>query len=147
MQTRYFALGIGIVYLLVGIVAFIPVLYTSPPAGAPTLHATAGYGYLLGLFPVNALHNVVHILIGIAGIAASARIASARYYSQVLFLVYGFLAIIGFLPQLDTLFGWVPIFSGDTWLHAATAIVASYFGWVALESTAVEPAPAHSHGH
>ena len=147
MQTRYFSLGIGVIYLLVGIIGFIPALYTTPPASAPTLHLTAGYGYLFGLFPVNALHDVVHILIGIAGIAASVRVASARYYSQFLFLAYGLLTVMGFLPQLDTLFGWMPIFTSDTWLHGATALVAAYFGWVALESTHVEPAPAHSQAH
>ncbi|GAC1445765.1 MAG: hypothetical protein NVSMB52_08190 [Chloroflexota bacterium] len=147
MQTRLFSLGIGIIYLLVGVAAFVPALYTSVPSDAPTLHMTTSYGYFLGLFPVNALHDVVHILIGLAGILASARIASARYYSQTLFLAYGLLTVMGFLPQLDTVFGYIPIFSSDTWLHAGTAIVASYFGWVAHEDTNVEPAPAHGTSH
>jgi hypothetical protein len=145
MQTRLFALGIGIVYLLVGIVAFIPALYTSPPAGTPHVNVTASYGYLLGLFPVNALHDVVHLLVGIAGIAAAARLSSARLYCMTLFLVYGLLTFLGFIPTADTLWGLVPIFGNDTWLHAATAIAAGYFGFVASEPAYVEPLPSHAH--
>jgi hypothetical protein len=140
MQTRLFALTIGAVYLLVGVAGFIPALYTTPPATAPHVDVTASYGYLLGLFPVNALHDVVHILVGLAGIMAGARFASARYYCITLFIVYGTLTCMGFIPTLDTTWGLIPIFGNDTWLHAASAIAAAYFGFVAPESTHVEPA-------
>ncbi len=142
MQTRYWSLLVGVVYLLVGIVGFVPALYSSPPA-TPHVDVTAAYGLLLGLFPVNVLHDIVHILIGLAGIAAFARFGAAQTYSRLLFLVYGFLAIIGFIPQADTVFGLIPIFGNDIWLHAATAVVSSYFGWVAGEHT-TEPARGHA---
>lgn len=144
MQTRLFSLVIGIVYLLLGILGFIPALRTTPPANAPTLNVTAGYGYFLGQFPVNAVHDLVHILIGLAGIIAFTRFAYAIAYCRTLFLVYGLLTVAGFLPATDTLNGLVPIFGSDAWLHAATAIIASYFGWVAHEPTHVEPAPGYA---
>lgn len=145
MQIRYWALVIGVVYLLVGIVGFVPALYSSPPASAPTVTVTAAYGYLLGLFPVNALHDIVHILIGLLGIGSGARINTARGYSRFLFLAYGALTFIGFIPGLDTLFGYVPLFGNDIWLHAGTALVSAYFGWIAEEPTYVEPYVAHAH--
>lgn len=145
MQTRLFSLVIGIVYLLIGIVGLIPAFYTSPPAGAPQVNVTASYGYLLGQFPVNILHDAVHIIIGLAGLLAAGRLASARVYSQTLFAVYGLLTFAGFIPQLDTIFGLVPIFGSDTWLHAATAVIAAYFGFVAVAPTHVEPAPEAAH--
>lgn len=145
MQTRLFALVFGAVYVVVGIAGLIPALYSAPPAGAPHVAITADYGYLLGLFPVNVAHDLIHILVGVLGIICASRVGSARYYSQGLFLVFGLLSIWGFIPTLNTVWGLVPIFGNDSWLHLATALLGGYFGYVALESTQVEPAPAHAH--
>jgi uncharacterized protein DUF4383 len=144
MQTRLFSLVIGIAYVLIGILGFIPALRTTPAANAPHVDITASYGYLLGQFPVNAVHNGVHIVIGILGILAFARFSFAIGYCRTLFLVYGLLAIIGFMPKADTLWGLAPIFGSDAWLHTATALLAAYFGWVAHEPTYVEPARGHA---
>lgn len=140
--TRYFSLIFGMVYLLVGIVGFIPGLHTTPPAGTPHLDQMAGYGYLFGLFPINAWHNVVHIVVGLAGLVAYARFSLARAYCILLFLVFGVLTFMGFLPQLDTTWGLIPLFSGDTRLHAATSLAGAFFAFVAPEPTTMEPAPA-----
>jgi hypothetical protein len=131
MQTRNFALIFGIVYALVGVLGFIPGVTASPPAGAPGLAVDAGYGYLLGLFPINALHNVVHAAVGLAGIAASARAASARAYARALAVVFAILTVMGLFPGLDTTFGLIPLFGHDVWLHALTAAGAGYFGFAA----------------
>lgn len=144
MQTRLFALGVGFIYLVFGIVAFIPALYTTPPASAPHLTVTASYGYFLGVFPVNVIHNIAHIVIGVAGIIASARVPIARYYCIAIFLMFGLAAFWGFIPTLDTLGGVMPMLSDDTWLNAGTAIAAGYFGFVVPEPTNLEPAPAHA---
>src|SRR5947209_16479665 len=117
MQTRLFSLVIGIVYLLIGILGFIPALRTTAAVGAPKVDITASYGYLLGQFPVNVVHNGVHILIGVLGILAFARFSMSVAYCRTLFLVYGLLAIAGFLPTVNTLWGLAPIFGSDTWLH------------------------------
>ncbi len=143
LWTRYFALGIGAVYVLVGIIGFIPALYTSPPVSAPHVDARAAYGYLFGAFPVNALHDVVHIVIGVIGIAAFARFLAARFYARGLALVFGLLTILGFMPQADTLWGLVPIFGSDTWLHFGTALIAGYFGFVVSEEN-VSPELEHA---
>jgi hypothetical protein len=140
--TRYFSLLFGMVYLLVGIVGFIPGLHTTPPPGAPHLDQTADYGYLFGLFPINAWHNVVHFVVGLAGLVAYARFSLARAYCILLFLVFGALTFMGFIPQLDTVGGLIPLFSGDTWLHAATSLAGALFAFVAPEPTTMEPAPA-----
>lgn len=135
MYTRYFALIFGIVYVLVGILGFIPGLYTHPPAGAPHVSVTAGYGYLLGLFPVNVLHDIVHLLVGVAGLAAYRSYDTSRLYARALAVVYGLLTIMGFFPVLKTTFTLIPIFGNDIWLHALSAIVAAYFGWFAPEES------------
>jgi hypothetical protein len=129
MSVRTFALIIGIAFTAAGILGFIPALVTEPPAGAPDLAVDAGHGRLLGLFPVNALHNVVHLAIGVLGLLAYRRASSAIAYSRGLAIFYGALALLGLIPAANTLFGLVPIYSHDIWLHAATALAGVYFGW------------------
>ncbi len=138
MVTRYFALIAGIVYLLVGVLGFLP--FANPvPGGAgphPSLAVTAFYGHQLGLFPINVLHNVVHIAIGAAGIAAYRSYNGARTFARVLAIFYALLAILGlpFMPGiLKTTFGLIPIYGADTILHALSAAVAAYFGFAARE--------------
>jgi hypothetical protein len=144
--TRYFVLLFGVVYVILGIISFIPGLRTAPPPGAPHLQVTASYGYLFGLFPVNAIANVFRIVLGVAGLVAYLRFAWARMYCILVFYLFGILTVFGFLPTLDTLGGYAPLFSGDTWANAVTALVAALFGYVVPEPTHVEPAPAHA-GH
>lgn len=132
MRTRYFALIVGIVYALVGLLGFIP--GTHPlPADAPMLSMEAGYGYLLGLFPINVLHNLVHLAIGIWGIVSYRSYSGARMFARGLAVLYLLLAVMGLIPGLNTTLGLIPIFGHDVWLHAITGIVAAYFGFAARE--------------
>jgi hypothetical protein len=138
MTIRTFALVAGIVYLVAGVLGFIPPLLSPPPANAPTVGITAFYGYLLGLFPVNFMHDLVHLAIGGWGIAASRRTGTARTYAKGLAILFGILTIMGVLPGLNTVFGLAPIYGHDVWLHAVTALVAAYFGWVARKTVITE---------
>ena len=70
MMTRRFALVVGIIYLVIGIAGFIPGLVQGQDY--PDLAVDAGSGALLGLFPVNVVHHLVHLLVGVLGIAAIA---------------------------------------------------------------------------
>jgi len=131
MSTRTFAFVAGLLYLGAGVLGFIPGITVSPPAGAPSLVVESSYGYLLGLFPVNLLHNLVHISIGVWGFLAYNSGATARIFAISIAVIYGLLAILGIFPQAHTLFGFIPIFGHDVWLHAVTAIIAGYFGFLA----------------
>ncbi len=144
MLTRYFALVIGIVYVLVGLLGFLPGVVASPPTGAPSLAVDAGYGYLLSLFPVNVLHNIVHLIIGLLGLISYRRFADARNFARGLAIFYGLLAIMGFFPGLRTTFGLIPIFGHDIWLHAVSALAAAYFGWMAPADETVAGTPSLS---
>jgi hypothetical protein len=134
-MIRGFALVFGIVYLAVGILGFVPCL-VQPADHAPDLVVHAYHGRLLGLFPVNLLHNVVHLLIGLWGIAASRSLPAALWYGRGLALFYGLLALLGLFPATQTLFGLVPIHGNDVWLHAGSALIAAYFGFLAAPDPA-----------
>jgi len=128
MNTRLFALIVGIVYLVVGIAGFIPGLVAHEDH---ELVVNAGEGLLLGIFPINVLHNLVHLLVGALGVLAYRTFDASRLYARGLAIFYGLLAVMGLIEAADlhTMFGLVPIFGNDVWLHALTAIVAAYFGW------------------
>lgn len=130
MTARTFALLVGIAFTAAGILGFVPALVSPPPADAPHLSLGMSHGYLLGLFPVNALHNVVHLVIGLAGLAVwRGMLASPVTYAKVLTVFYGALAVMGLLPGPNTVFGLIPIHGHDVWLHAATALAAAWFGF------------------
>ena len=134
MGTRHFALILGICFLLVGIAGFIPGLTTEP--AAHDLAVTGpGHGYLLGLFHVNVLHNIVHLLFGVWGVFAYATFDASRLYARSVAIIYGVLAVMGLIPGLNTMFGLVPIHGHDVWLHAVIAIAAAYFGWATAPAT------------
>ena len=143
MTVRTFALIVGIAYLAAGVMGFVPGLVTPAPGHAPALGVTAFQGYLLGLFPVNFMHNLMHLAIGAWGVAASRGTGGARAYSKIIAVIFGVLAVMGLIPTLNTVFGLVPIHGNDVWLHAGTAVIAAFFGWVVKGSSVVSATPAH----
>jgi hypothetical protein len=88
-----------------------------------------GYGLVLGLFPVNVLHNIVHLLFGVLGLAAYANAFPAVSYARIVAVSYAVLALMGLIPGLNTTFGLVPIYGADVALHAVIAAAAAYFGF------------------
>jgi|ERR671919_546043 hypothetical protein len=129
MTTRNFVLTIGILYLLIGLLGFFPALVSAPSPGATSVTSDSPYGYLLGLFPVNALHNVVYLTIGIWGITIYRSLPKSITFSRGLAIIFGVLTVMGLIPALNTMFGLMPIFGHAVWLHAATAATAAYFGY------------------
>jgi hypothetical protein len=128
MSTRNFARIFGIVFLLVGAAGFVPPLLQPAQGGAiaPGVH----HMLLFGMFPMNALHNAVHLGFGVWGLAASRAQRSALLYARGVAITYAVLWLAGFVPGLDDMFGLLPLYGNDTWLHLLLAVVAAYFGWV-----------------
>lgn len=127
---RWFALIFGIVFLLVGVAGFVPGLMQ--PHSHPDVMVTQGLGLVLGLFPVNILHNAAHLLFGVWGLLASRSDGAARAYGKVVAIAYALLAVMGLVTamRLHTFFGFVPLYGHDIWLHAVLAAVAAYFGFM-----------------
>lgn len=120
----------GVVFIIIAIIGFIA------PGGMamqPTDPATAAK--VLGMFPVNLLHNVVHLLFGIWGLAASRSWGGSKQFFVWVGLIYLVLTIAGFLSP--TGFGLVPIGGADIGLHCVLAIV-----MLAIGLTAKPAAPA-----
>ena len=140
MALRRFALIFGIVFLAVGAAGFIPGL--TVPHSHPDVRVTSGLGLELSLFPVNVLHDIVHLLFGVWGLLAARSVDGARLYARVVAVIYALLTVMGLIPALNlhTTFGLVPLYGNDVWLHALLAIVAAYFGFVHRSEAAVRRA-------
>ena len=128
MTIYTFALVMAALYLTAGVLGFFPTFLGAIPPGDPPLAVETNYGYLFGVFPVNLLHNLVHLAIGGAALLAWSGMWSARAVARFIAVFYGALAVMGLIPGLNTMFGLTPLFSHDVWLHAASAAAAAYYG-------------------
>jgi len=131
MSTRTFVLVFGVIYAFVGLLGFIPGITQPPDSSAVRPGADGSYGMLLGLFPVNVLHNLVHLGLGMGGVLSYIGAFSARAFARTVAVLFAVLTLRGLIPGLDTAFGLVPLFGHAVWLHALSAAAAGYFGWLA----------------
>ena len=114
------ALLFGAIYLVAGVLGFLPFL-----GGSSTMTNHA----LLGLFNINLLHNLVHIVIGIAGLAAAASVANSRMFCQVVGVVLLLLGVLGVFVANPL--GLLYIGGLDIALHLVSGAVLAYFGFAA----------------
>ncbi|WP_439519287.1 DUF4383 domain-containing protein [Hydrogenophaga sp.] len=130
MTTKRFALIYGIVFVIIGLAGFVPGLAIGH--SHPDMEMTTGLGLLFGLFPVNILHNLVHLVFGVWGLAAAKSVVGAVTYAKAVAVIYAILAILGLMPVpgLQTTFGLIPLYGHDIWLHILLAAGAAYFGFV-----------------
>ena len=137
MALRRFALVLGIVFLIVGIAGFVPGM--TVPHEHPDVTVKSGLGLELSLFPVNVLHNIVHLLFGVWGLLAARSAAGARTYGRSVAIIYALLAVMGVISagNLHTTFGLIPLYSHDVWLHILLAAVGAYFGFIRRDDEVV----------
>jgi len=106
-------LGLGILYVAIGILGFIPGITSN--------------GLLLGIFAVNALHNIAHLVLGAALIWGSMSPAITTV-NKAMAVVFGVLVIASFIaPIIEQL----PLNPPDTILHLVSAAVTAYLGFFA----------------
>jgi hypothetical protein len=109
------ALVFGAVYLVVGIIGF---FWT----GVSHFATRNGHDMILGIFMVNPLHNIAHILVGVAGLALGRTLAGARTYGWALAVLYAALFVYG-LIAVGKSWDFLSINGADNGLHIVTAIV------------------------
>lgn len=130
MLLKNFTLGMGLAFLVIGILGFVPAFITPAHFSDPTLMVNSFHGRLFGLFPVNTVHNLVHMAFGIWGLLAAREVLYSQVFCRANSAIYAALALLGLLPALNTVFGIVPLHSHDIWLHASIAVLTGYFGFV-----------------
>ncbi|HSH17871.1 MAG TPA: DUF4383 domain-containing protein [Candidatus Saccharimonadales bacterium] len=116
------ALAVGAVFLLIGILGFIPLFAPLDPVENARL--------LLGIFEVDTLHNLIHILSGIAFLAAAGKERTARLAFQVFGVVYALVTLIGFLtPDGANILGLFHANLADDFLHLLLTAAFLYLGF------------------
>lgn len=118
--VQYAALAFGVVFLLVGIAGFIPGITT----GYDTMQFAGHHSeaMLLGLFQVSILHNIVHLLFGVAGVLLARTAPLARLYLLVGGIIYLVLWIYGLVTGHDSSANFVPLNTADNWLHLVLGV-------------------------
>ena len=106
---------VGVVFLLVGVLGFVP--------GITSNYSDLGFAghesmsMLLGVFQVSILHNIVHLLFGVAGLAMSRTYSGARTYLIGGGVVYLVLWVYGLVIDQSSAANFVPVNTADNWLH------------------------------
>ena len=115
-MVRSAAILFGVVFLLVGILGFVP--------------AATSNEMLLGTFHVNLAHNIVHLasgvvflLCGMAGAGASSA------FFKIFGIVYALVAVLGFYYKDEAIFGLIANNMPDVWLHVVLAVVMLFLGF------------------
>lgn len=106
---------VGAVFLLVGVLGFIPGITTDYESLGFAGHGSAAL--LLGIFQVSILHNIVHLLFGVAGLLMARTPAQSRNYLIGGGVVYLVLWIYGLVIDQDSAANFVPVNNADNWLH------------------------------
>jgi hypothetical protein len=114
------ALAVGVVFAAVGVLGFVPGATTNVADLAAAGHESDAM--LLGLFQVSVLHNIVHLVFGIIGIAMSRRPEASLTYLLVGGIVYLVLCVYGLLVDRQSDANIVPLNAADDWLHLALGL-------------------------
>ncbi|MHA7224337.1 DUF4383 domain-containing protein [Arthrobacter sp. RHLT1-20] len=119
------SLAVGAVFLLVGVLGFVPGITSNYDQLAFAGHNSEAL--LLGLFQVSALHNIVHLLFGAAGLLLARTATGARSFLLYGGVIYLVLFVFGLVVPGDSAANFVPLNGFDNILHLLLGV-----GMVAL---------------
>ncbi|MDF3312756.1 DUF4383 domain-containing protein [Rhodococcus sp. T2V] len=128
------ALIVGAVFLLVGVLGFIPGITTD--YDMLTFAGHHSQAMLLGVFAVSILHNIVHLLFGVAGIAMSRHADTAKLFLIGGGIIYLVLWIYGLLIDQASDVNFVPVNTADNWLHFVLGVAMVALGFLLSRTTA-----------
>lgn len=118
---------LALIFVAGGVAGFIPAL---SPMHEMNVLLPESSRLVLGLFPVNAVHNAAHIAYGILELMALRSMAYSIAYNRLVLFIYGVLAVLGLIPATRNLFGLMPIGGNDVGLHFALAVMGLVGGYL-----------------
>jgi hypothetical protein len=128
---------VAAVFLLVGVLGFIPGITTNYDTLQFANHHSDAL--LLGVFQVSILHNIVHLLFGAAGFALARTASGAKAYLVGGGAVYLVLWLYGLVIDKDSAANFVPINAADDWLHFVLGVGMIALGLVLGKRIATDP--------
>ncbi|MEU0101407.1 DUF4383 domain-containing protein [Streptomyces sp. NPDC006267] len=131
------AMIVGAVFLLVGVLGFIPGITTDYDTMEFASHHSEAK--LLGVFQISILHNLVHLAFGIAGVAMARTASAARTFLLAGGAVYLVLWLYGLFVGHHSSANFVPLNTADNWLHFVLGIGMITLGVVLTRRRASSP--------
>ena len=131
-QLQKAAAAVGAVFLLVGILGFVPGITSN--YGSMTFAGHESGAKLLGIFEVSILHNLVHVLFGVAGLAMARTWSGARSFLIGGGAIYLVLWLYGLLIDLSSAANFVPVNDADNWLHLVLGLAMVALGLLLARS-------------
>lgn len=128
---------VGAVFLLVGILGFIPGITTDYDTMEFASHHSDAK--LLGVFQISILHNLVHLAFGVAGVAMARTASAARTFLLAGGAVYLVLWLYGLFVGHHSSANFVPLNTADNWLHFVLGIGMITLGVVLTRRRANNP--------
>lgn len=120
MLIRFIAILFGIGFIFAGVAGFMPAFTTN--------------GALLGIFEVDTMHNIVHIVSGVIAIMAATSFRFSKLYFLVFGAVYTVIAIVGFARGGDLFLMHVNM--ADNFLHLGIGVLSLFLGYYASKKQA-----------
>jgi hypothetical protein len=114
------AAAVGITFLLVGVLGFVPGVTSN--FGEMSFASHESHAHLLGIFQVSILHNIVHLLFGVAGLVMARSASQSRGYLVFGGVIYLVLFGYGFLVGQDSAANFLPVNTADDILHLGLGI-------------------------
>lgn len=114
------AVAVAATFVLIGILGFVPGITSD--YGELGFAGHGSEAHLLGLFQVSVLHNVVHLLFGLVGLAMARSLSGARTFLVAGGAVYLLLWVYGLFIEPESALNFVPVNAAGNWLHLALGL-------------------------
>lgn len=125
---------IGLIFLLLGVLGFVPGVTSIGDDGMPMI---------FGSFIVGSIHNYIHLAVGVVGLLSASSFRYSRWFLQIFGIIFGLVAIAGFV-QGDTVLGLFSVNLADNILHAVLAIFMFASGfWLKGDEVSPPEYPVH----
>lgn len=118
MSVQKITFAFGLFYVAIGVLGFVPGITSN--------------GLLLGIFAVNTLHNITHLVIGALLVWGSRSATMVTTVNRAMAAVFAILVVGSFIAPIVEQ---VPLNPPDTALHLASMLLTGYLGFVAKPST------------
>ncbi len=130
MTARTYAALFGALYLVFGIAGFVPAFWERAPAD-PTMSIRVFYASLFGIFTVNIISSMAHLVIGLWGAMAANNRYSGLVFARGGTILFLLMAIVGLIPAhvVSNLYGTLPLHGNNVWLHLVSGLIGVYFSF------------------
>jgi hypothetical protein len=129
MTARTFAALCGVLYLALGVAGFVPAFWER--LSGPSLSIKVFQASLFGIFAVNIIMSMTHLVLGLWAAMSANNRYSALVFARAGSIVMLLLGVLGLIPipVVQTLFGTVPLYGNNVWVHLATGAIGAIFAF------------------